>query len=41
LLRNEDSAVVIAGGIAEMDETNVDVLAVSDIPTISGKKVSE
>ncbi len=38
LLRGEDSAVVIAGGITEQEDTSSEVLAVSDIPTVSGKK---
>jgi large subunit ribosomal protein L25 len=40
LLRSEDSAVVIAGGITEQEDTSSEVLAAIDIPTISGKKTS-
>lgn len=38
LLRGEDSAVVIAAGISEEEESPVEILAASDIPTVSGKK---
>lgn len=41
LLRGEDSVLVIAAGISEEKEADLDVVSVADIPTIAGEKKSE
>lgn len=41
LMRNDDSAVVIAAGIAEEVETTTDAISLADIPTVSGDKKEE
>jgi large subunit ribosomal protein L25 len=41
LLRGEDSVLVIAAGISEEKESDLNVVSVSDIPTIAGEKKSE